>query len=259
MTSLLIDAATVNNRTTVNGGWTIGQNLPDRTTSVTLTLRNVCANDASNLLVAASGPSTYETRPVLIDAKLEQALACFNNGDEAWLDGVLKDSLDLALGRALVTQPLAGYGADAVWIGHADVDVVPFTGNPYTNAAGLALAIGRARVLWQKKVVGVDPILHISPTLAPSMFGSGVVHRENGKIETIWGDEVAMSAGYDSDDQSDMTPAVFWTGPVNVDVSSPEGTEMQSNSRINRGIIGSTIVAVIDISPRTIVRVDVTS
>lgn len=240
----LVDAATVT--TGPNSGWQLGTEKEARECAVVLALTDVCETDADNILIDGAA-GLYTTRPVGLTGTLSQPAQCAQPDDPEWLNGAVRDSLEFAIGRALVTQPATGFGEDAVWVGSPGV---------IEEAAGTTLAVGiaKARTTWYSHVVpdgGKRPLLHLSPASAPELAVAGVLHvLPTGETVTIWGDNVAMSPGYDEAD-----PVAFWTGSIKVTVSSAETTDQVYNSRQNRAQITSGLVAVVDIPPCTIVRV----
>jgi hypothetical protein len=240
----LVDAATVT--TGPKSGWQLGTEKEARECAVVLALTDVCEVDSDNVLVDGSA-GIYTTRPVGLTGTLSQPAQCAQPDDPEWLNGAMKDSLEFAIGRALVTQPITGFGEDGIWVGATDVVEEP-------AGATLAEGVAKGRTTWYSHVIpdgGKRPLLHVSPTSAPALAVAGVLHvLSTGETVTIWGDDVVMSPGYDIAD-----PLAFWTGPIKVTVSSAETTDQVYNTRQNRAQVTSGLVAVVDIPPCSIVRV----
>lgn len=247
----LVDAATI--KVDTGNDWAPGREIANRSCAVDISLQDICDREADPVLLVEGGVvSKYVTRPIGVVADLELPAFCARDDDESWLTSVIKDAVDLAVSTALVTQPPSTAYGEGVWIGHEDVISVPFAGN---SAEGFVLAIGRARTKWLRSVAHTNnekPILHVSPELAPVLNRAGMLHisgTDTPNIATIWGDDVVMSPGYDS-----VAPVAFWTGPLEIIISDPE-TMLGRTLGKNQVSLQSSMIALIDIPPCTIVRV----
>src|SRR6478609_3577579 len=119
----LLDVADV---TRGEGTWYRGFELDSRACGVEVALVDACdPYDQGDLIGdGASAPSSYQTMPFGIVGKLRRPVNCAAKDDETWLKAALGDLEELALGRALVVQPVTGTDS---WIGGTGVQEVPGT------------------------------------------------------------------------------------------------------------------------------------
>jgi hypothetical protein len=258
----LIDVATVTDGGAT--GWMLGEEISSRECAVDIALvTNVCENDAENQLVDGGVGGLYTTRPVGLIGTLHRPLGCWQDDDPEWLNGTLKDTLDYALSRALVSVPAVGANsAGAVWVGATGTWEQTFATVPGTMPDPLAYAdaIMEARQTWYSHVATKDkPILHVSPRASLGLARAGLLHvipgsaregEDDGEVVTLLGDDVVISPGYDA-----AHPIAFWTGPIKVTISSAESTGKVPNARSNQAAVTSTLVAMFDLPPCSIVRV----
>ncbi|HEY5783673.1 MAG TPA: PKD domain-containing protein [Microlunatus sp.] len=247
----LLDVAEVKRGT---GTWYRGFQQDSLACGVEVSLADACdPYDQGDLIGdATSAPGGYDTLPFGIVANLRRPVNCADKGDEAWLKAALGDLEELALGRALVVQPVAGSDS---WIGGSQVKEVPGTPDP-TDPEALATLLSDARTLWFKTVVGERPVVHVAPSLAPALVKAGVLKINcgdaNDSVCCVWGDRVVLNAGYDAPGG----PAMFLSGPITVMLQPVETAGgWQIDTRTNRSLISANELAVVDTDPCQIVRV----
>lgn len=234
----------INNRV----GWGTEEHVA-RECAVTLDFTpDVCDPATGSQVLVQGGEIKYETAPVGIIGTLDRPTNCTEDDDASFLTKALKNSTELAVTQALVTQPSGGPTA-GVWFGHPDI----------TTSVGTAdtAGIGAARSEWYRHTVWaktVRPILHVPPALMPELRFNGLLEvTATGETVTIWGDEVIFSPAYD---WIGGTWAV-WTGPVSADVSTVENTGTVVNTKQNRASTGATLLITVDTPPCAIVAVGV--
>jgi len=196
-----------------------------------------------------SVPGQYKVEPFALRGILRRGQFCKEDDDAAWWTAAFEKSLEFALTRALVIQPVAGTNA---WVGDAGVQTVALGGSP-TDAA-LATAVMAGRTQWFNTVTSVTgkPIMHVPPSMAPALARGGVLgYGNNGEVYSIAGDPVVIGDGYDV-----ASPHVFFTADVEIYLmaADDEGGPLPV-ARINDLVDAKNIVAMIDTAPCGIVRV----
>lgn len=223
-----------------------GENRVARECGTWVRLTDPCEDDSGDVIGdETSRAGTYVAKPFFFEALLSRSVSCEQPDDGKWLQSALQEANNTLLGRALVTQPIVGTDS---YIRHADVQSVTLT---TTTDATIADSVALGRKLWIESVVGggVHPLMHVPPTLAPALSRGGILLP--GTDKNIWGDTVVMSGGYD-----DATPRVFFTGKIEIYVSTIEGwDEIVRKARTNDSVIAVNQVALVDVAPCTIVRV----
>lgn len=200
---------------------------------------------------ANSEVSTYETMPFAVVAILRVPVKCAKEDDESWLGKALEASQEYALSRAMLVQPIDGTDS---WVGSEDVKEVPLAAGADQDT--LVAAIAAARNLWYTSVLSIDgkPIMHVAPALAPALVRAGVLFisdpTEKGGVNSIWGDDVVIAPGYNL-----TSPQVFFTGEIEVKLSSVDTSGLLIDARNNRTMITANQIAEIDVNPCSIVRV----
>ena len=205
---------------------------------------DVCDWTGSETLVQG-GNVGYKTAPVGFVGLLDRPTNCTEDDDASFLDKALKNSTELAVAQALLTAPSGGPDA-GVWFGHPDVMASP-------ASPADVIGIGAARSEWYRHTVWakqVRPLLHLPPSMMPTLKSDGLLVLSSGEPTTIWGDEVIFSPVYD------WAGGVWaaWTGPINAEVSSVESTGTLV-SKQNRATTGATQLVTVDTPPCAIVTV----
>jgi hypothetical protein len=235
------------------GTWYRGDQLDSRACGVEVALVDACdPYDQGDLIGGAdSAPSQYNTMPFGIVANLRRPVNCASRDDESWLKQALGDLEELALGRALVVQPVSGTDS---WIGGTGVQEVPGTVDT-ADPDALGGLVSDARTLWFKTVVGQRPIIHVAPSLAPALVQAGVLKINcgdpNDSVCCVWGDQVVINAGY----EAPGGPSLFLSGPLKVQIMPPQTNGWEIDRRTNRSLIVGNEVAMIDTDPCQIVRI----
>lgn len=248
-------------------GQLLGKQYRSRDCSVLLELSDACDDAQANILTAGSAPSVYDSRPFILRGVLTMSTRCFEDGDNAWLTSVVKESLDYATARALISAPPADtYQSDAMWIGADGVTAVAFSGDT-TVAAGaelFGLRVMQARTMWLRKVAPEPgqkgPILHLSSMVTPALVRAGLLHRQDGELVTTLGDPVVADAGYDPMGTDQLAPPVaFWTPQFEVLYGDAEGLQAPLiDPRLNTARLLATMPAMINLAPCSVVRIDAT-
>lgn len=250
----VLDHATLTTATL--DGWQVPQDRYDRSGAVSIAVVPICADPQPEpvQLMPGDGERCFRTAPIVVQGRLSGITRNAQEDDPDFLDAAVRERLDLAVGAALVTEPLAGASADAVWIGHEDAAAVEFVGNALADGNGLADVIVEARQVWIRRVLG-KPALHLSPSLVPGLLRSMLLRVDAaGELRTVLGDAVVVSAGYGFADR----PVAFWAGPLAVTVSTVAQSGAVYNSRQNQVTQAADLVAVIEVAPFSLVRVDIT-
>jgi len=243
----LLDAADVREGT---GEWYRGWEGDSRECSVRVVLEDACDPDQGGELIPGSDPGVYTTLPFGITAELHRTVRCMRDDDEKWLQQALESVQEYVLGRALVSQPVAGTES---WIGDPAATEVAAP----ADATGLVAAVAEARALWYAKAVNPDvtppghPILHVAPEVAPQLVVDGVLKFNETAVYSVWGDPVVINAGY----SLEGNPQVFFTGALEVYLSSVDTSGLLVASRTNKAQLLVSQIAVIDTDPCAIVRV----
>lgn len=247
----LLDVADV---TRGEGTWYRGFELDSRACGVEVALADVCdpTDDADLIGDENSAPTTYNTMPFGIVANLRRPVNCAAKDDESWLKQAMGDLEEMALGRALVVQPIDGTDS---WIGGPGSQEVPGTVDT-SDPDALGDLLSDARTLWFKQVVGERPIVHVAPSLARVLVKAGVLKINCGgpadSVCCVWGDQVVINAGY----ETSGGPALFLSGPIKAKLMPPETPGgWQVDPRTNRTLIAANEIALIDTDPCQIVRV----
>lgn len=220
-----------------DGHWMKGWEAEDRAPGLDIEVFDPCgALDVS--VVDSVGPtSPYRIEPFGVKAGFPRSLMCSQDDDEKWLDKTVKDTLERAIGLAMCVNHSEG---TETWIGDDDVVEETSTGTMSTDVAS-------ARATWLANNPGT-PTLHVSDDLLPGLLGAHIIVADPKEgIATVWGDPVVNSPGY-------LTGVAFWSGPVEIYVSSTD-TDMIFNVRNNASRVIGNLIAAIDMSPYQIVRV----
>jgi hypothetical protein len=244
----LIDVADVRHG---NGDWMRGKEERNGLeTSVEVFLVDPCELDAEVSLLAGGDPSIYSVTPFGIEFVLNMPVNCTPAEAESWLSKALGDANEYILTRALVTEQVSG---TENWVGATGSTQFTLTGTPTTAA----LVLG-ARAFWLSRILSTDnfrPIMHVSPAAVPVLLAENLLtlnYNSTGSIGVAspLGDDVVVGDGYGSG------PQVFFTGPITINISTPELIEGQPiNPRNNRVQIAATQLAAIDLSPRNVVSI----
>lgn len=230
----LLEAAKV---TYGDGEWTLGEDKTPRECSVTVFLAQACDPDEQSVITGAP-LSSYRTGPFTVVAELEQPLRCAADDDGKWLNDALADVVERAIGKSFYHEPFEG---SDTWLGGLGITVIPVT-------ADLAVDTALARKTWFQKVAAEVPIMHVSPGSVTKLLTARIIDIDNGKLVSVWGDEVVTNDAYE-----DSVP-VFFTGPIEIRLSSVEeatGYEVRKNQAITQ----VTQVVVVDMAPCAIVSV----
>lgn len=222
-----------------------GENRVARECGTWILLTDPCEDDSGDVVGdGESRAGAYVAKPFFFEARLSTPVGCEQNDDATWLVDALQEANNTLVGRALVTQPITGTDS---YIGHGDVKSVALV---TTTDATYASSVAAGRKLWMEEVVGggLHPLMHVPPSLAPALSRGGVILP--GQDKNIWGDTVVMSAGYDN-----ANPRVFFTGKIEIYLSSIEGKDRVRKPRTNDSVISLNQIALVDVAPCTIVRV----
>lgn len=240
---LLLDAAQVE---TGGANWTLGGEEIDRSCGLEVILSDYCGTDPAGGVIiepnSAGGAMPYRTLPFGIIGRLRRSTACIQSDDEAWLRDAMQQVTEQAVARALTVQSV--FGTEA-WVG-AD-GVTEIEGPDGDAGRTLGAAICEARTEWSNHNVGT-PLLHISPCGLLELAQDGAVVIQEGKIWSIWGDQIVSSPGYAE------TPVAFLTGPITVHLSTIESEDMIAASR-NRATVEANRVGLIELAPCSIIRI----
>jgi hypothetical protein len=233
--------------------WEQGYNESARECAVTVQLTQICVDDPDTpdtiTVIDGTGDlSQYFVAPFAAETVLKLSVMCARDDDEKWLERALEAAREQILGRALVIQ--VATDADT-YIGHAGVQSEAIAGN---TAANWRAAIIASRRKWVTSVVDPDkktPALHVPPSVLDLVKDSGVVNSlGEGDFETIWGDPVVVSEGYDR-----TTSNAFWTGSIKVRWRAVEGLGPHRISQQNDVQYQANEVYSVDVNPCTIVRI----
>lgn len=256
----LLDAATVNPPDRWAGRWDMGYSGVSRECAVHMEIEVPCPPDpataAWNATVTpligstASRKAEYNVKPFPVRAFLRQSVTCEQDDDKDWLLRAVQAKVDFIVSRALVNETVTG---SDTWIGAAGVQSVALAATP--TAANWQTAVAAARKQWIQSVVTTEthPILHVPPSLAgPLMAASLLMINGPEEVDSIWGDPVVISDGYDFA----ATPKVFFSGEVIVRTTAwnDEGG-VKYNHRMNDYLLEIDQWAAVDLAPCAIVRV----
>lgn len=230
--------------------WPSGFTRGGRECGVLLELADAC--DPTTIAIrgtTASVPDQYKVFPFALRGILRRGVTCVEADDDTWWSAAFKASIEFAVTRALVIQPVAGTES---WVGDASVQTVALGGSPTDAALATAVMAGRAQ--WMNTVTSVKgrPIMHVPPSMAPALARGGVLGFGNdGEIYSIAGDPVVIGGGYEI-----ATPHVFFTAGIKIELTpvDDEGGPLPQ-ARLNTLINAKNILATIDVPPCGIVRV----
>jgi hypothetical protein len=180
---------------------------------------------------------------------LHRSVQCVQDSDREWWRTAFGASIEYALTRALVIEPVAG---SETWVGAAGVQTVALGASPTDAALATAVMAGRAQ--WFATVTSrtAKPIMHIPPSMAPALVRGGVLFgTPDGEVHSIVGDRVVVGDGYDI-----ATPHVFFTGEIIIHLApvDDEGGPLPI-PRLNDLTDFKNVIAAIDVAPCGIVRV----
>jgi hypothetical protein len=235
--------------------WNQGYNARARECHVDVSFDEACADTWIQLVgtEASVGPGTYKVVPFPIQGFLRESVECYQDGDVAWFAEAYKGLTEYAISRALVTQVVAG---NESWIGDTAAQSVALVVTP--TDVQVAAAVSAARALWFSTVVDPRgaPIMHVPPSLAPTLVRAGILgyfpSKSNNEL-SIWGDDVVIAPGYET-----TTPYIFFTGSMIVRYTSPNISDGAIHSaRINNVTIPVDQLGMVDVAPCSIVRVGV--
>jgi hypothetical protein len=243
----LLEAASVN-RDDINL-FGAGYNAEIRDCGVQMRLTDACEEESIQLVGdASSAVGFYYVKPFAIEVELSRSVVCEKPDDQAWVEKVLEANLDYPLSRALVIQPIA---STTSWLGDTGVATVTLAGSPTADDYGTAVMA--ARKLWFETVMTLagGPILHVPPTLVPTLVKAGVLQvDQKGQATSILGDRVVIAAGYDRGN-----PNVFFSGEIKIAYMPIKSNDLLRRARTNDSVIVANTIAIVDTPPCAIVRV----
>jgi len=243
----LIEAASVN-RGDINL-FGAGYNAEIRDCGLRLRLTDACEEESIELVGdETSQVGTYYVKPFAIEVEMARSVVCEKPDDQAWVEKVLEANLDYPLSRALVIQPIA---STTSWLGDAGVASVALAGSPTADDYGTAVMA--ARKLWFETVMTLNggPILHVPPTLVPTLVKAGVLQvNQDGQATSILGDRVVIAAGYDRAGAN-----VFFSGEIKIAYMPIQSNDLLRRSRTNDSVVVANTIAIVDTPPCAIVRV----
>jgi hypothetical protein len=183
-----------------------------------------------------------------VEAELRRGVLCERADDQAWVEKALEASLELALSRALVIQPIAGTTS---WLGDSGVASVALGGSPTADDYGAAVMAARQQ--WINTVVSLEggPIMHVPPSLVLTLVKAGVLQmNQQGEAATILGDKVVIAPGYDR-----AGARVFFSGSIKIAYMPIDSNDLLRRVRTNDSVVVANTVAIVDTAPCAIVRV----
>jgi hypothetical protein len=233
--------------------------------SLQVELTDACEDDApERFLVDGAGIGVNTAWPFLIRATGDVPAACAPDDYAAFIGRAVGQAVDFGVARALTTPPPAdgAYGADQVWLGKDGVSAVAFTGDALrADAVGFVDAIAEARTLWHTRVVGEEPVLHVSPAALPGLQRSGGIRWDGAEPVTAWVDPVVYHVGYDPLPGAPRRPVAFWA-PLGFEVQRGEVEAPNDPFGLARGTNRQKYIASVPVkiavAPCAIVRVDTT-
>lgn len=212
-------------------------------------LTDACEEESIELIGDENSASgTYYVKPFAVEAELRRGVRCERADDQSWVEKALEASLEYALSRALVIQPIAGTTS---WLGDAGVQSVTLPGSPTADNYGTAVM--EARKKWFDSVVSLEggPILHVPPSLVLTLVKAGVLQmNQDGEAATILGDKVVIAPGYDR-----TGAAVFFSGQIKIAYMPIDSNDLLRRARTNDSVVVANTVAIVDTAPCAIVRV----
>lgn len=256
----LLDAATVNPQDRWADRWQLGYAGVSRECAAHVEIEVPCPPDSAtaawNATVTpligstASRKAQYDVLPFPVRAFLRQDVTCEQPDDKDWFIDAFKAKVDYIVSRALVMETVTG---SDTWTGAAGVQTVALAATP--TAANWRTSVAAARKQWTHSVISREthPLLHVPPLLAGELMAASLL-QINGpeEVNSIWGDKVIISDGYDDA----ATPKVFFTGEIIVRLSgvNDEGGP-KYNHRMNDYLLEIDQWAAVDLAPCAIVRV----
>lgn len=230
--------------------WSQGYNRSARECGVLLELAEACDPTMIALRgTTALRPDTYKVMPFALRGLLQRSVGCTEDDDATWWADAFGGSIEYALTRALVIQPVAGTES---WVGDAGVQTVTLGVTPTDAALATAVMAGRAQWFASVTTKTGKPIMHVPPSMAPALVRGGVLFgTPDGEVHAFNGDTVVVGAGYET-----ATPHVFFSSDVVIRMTAvdDEGGPLP-RARLNDVVHARNIVAMIDVAPCGIVRV----
>lgn len=195
-----------------------------------------------------SAAGQYFVKPFAVEAELRRSALCERSDDQSWVEKALEASLEFALSRALVIQPIDGTTS---WLGDPGVASVTLAASPTADDYGTAVMAARKQ--WFETVVSLDggPILHVPPSLVLTLVKAGVLQmNQAGEAATILGDKVVIAPGYDR-----TGARVFFSGQIKIAYMPIDSNDLLRRARTNDSVVVANTVAIVDTPPCAIVRV----
>lgn len=193
----------------------------------------------------------YVVRPFGIVAQFYRNTRSAQDDDQDWLAKQFLAAAEIPVSRGLLIRQ----GSGDTWIGNPDVEQVAAPALTDTTATGAAIAEARRRFF--RKTIGIDPILHVNPDNALALKRAGVLELDpvTGNDRTAWGDQVVISSGYYDVPGLTANPVAFYTGPVEISLSTPRAEDVVVAVQQNKIMYQATMIAAIDTPPCAMVRV----
>lgn len=243
----LLEAASVNQDDLNLFG--AGYNADTRECGLQVRLTDACEEESIPLIGDGnSAAGNYFVKPFAIEAELRRGVLCERADDQSWVEKALEASLEFALSRALVIQPIAG---TTPWIGDSGVQSVTLPGSPTADNYGTSVMAARRK--WFETVVSLEggPILHVPPSLVLTLVKAGVLQmNQAGEAATILGDKVVIAPGYDR-----TGAAVFFSGSIRIAYMPIDSNDLLRRARTNDSVVVANTIAIVDTAPCAIVRV----
>jgi hypothetical protein len=244
----LLDAAEV---TTGTGNWNRGESVDDREAGLSIYLAD-CDPDVTADVIGDDGTIVcpYRTHAFPIVATLRRNTRTQKPDDETWLKKALAEHNEMAVGMGFLVRQ----GLSDVWVGSPEALEVPDPGLADLDA--FIQAISNARKEFFQRSAN-RPIMHVHPDIAPKLRVAGVItiNPQDGQDYSAWGDMVVISEGYYDLPGMTAAPRVFFTGPIKITLSPINEEKVMQAIQQNREEIQVTQEALIETSPRAIVRI----
>jgi len=243
----LLDAATV---TTGTGDWNRGKSVDDREAGLSIYLAD-CDPDVTSDVIGDDGSIVcpYRTHAFPLVATLRRNSRLEAADDPAWLKKALAEHNEMGIGMSLLVQQ----GLSDVYLGNPEVLEIADPG--VADMGAFIKALSDARKAFFQRSANL-PIMHVHPDVSPALRAAGVIviNPQDGQDYNAWGDPTVISEGYYDIAGCTPNPRVFFTGPISITLSDINEEEIMRAVQQNQSMIQVTQEALIDTSPRAMVR-----